>query len=205
MGFRVIRHTGMFPASMVNGMIHVSDDVIPPIKLPPAYSSVNFEEQCNNISNIDVKCYLTSDKYEFIIWEDGTAANYCLSNHCLINLQRPGSFELPSEKYLEQRLRYGGIMQVGRSQQASSGGQAYLYFSDNGKIYLVADNCKLVGKNITPNTYYYHYRRTCNLTNSPFIFLEDDILKCHAFGKEFQVECEDILNKDFMRGLEGVL
>lgn len=205
MGFRVIKHTGMFPASMVNGVINVADDVIPPIQLPPAYGSVNFEEQCHNITNLDVKCYLTSDKYEFILWENGTAANYYIVNHCLLNLQKPGSFEMPSEKYLEQRLRYGGVMQIGRSQQTSSGGQAYLYFSDNGKIYLVADNCKLIGNNVTPNTYYYHYRRTCNLSNSPFIFYEDNVLKCNAFGKEFLVECESVLNTEYAHGLEGVL
>lgn len=205
MGFRLSESVGMIPAKMEDGFIYVENDAVEKIKLPDAYKSVKFDMQCNPITNLSVRCYLKSDKYEFVLWENGACVNLTAGSRFIVNIVKKGSISLPNYNKDSIKLTYGGIMCDKKDAESGVGGQAYLCEAKNGYIYLIAENCPLVACGIDKNSYYYRYRNATTNQYLPYIYYDEGKLSCIANSNEFEVECERIINVDELITLKGVI
>lgn len=204
MGYRLIDFVGMLPAKVNKGVLHVYDDIIPPIQLPTIYSNVDFSLQCNVISNNTIKCYLKSEKYEFVMWNDGTTTVYTANTRYPLSID----FNVIGESeryYCEKRCIRAGMMSESINFAYDAGGAAYMFFADDGRIILFAENCKYVAVDVEKNSFFYHYCRTNKVEVSPTIIYRDTRLKCDAYGRKFEVECGEILNIGPVETLKGVI
>lgn len=72
MGFRVTRDRGFLPASIHDGALWVRwRNTIKSI--PVGTGEMVFPEQCNLLCDTSIRCYLTNNEYQFILWENGAA------------------------------------------------------------------------------------------------------------------------------------
>lgn len=204
MGYRLIDYIGMLPASIESGILHVYEDIIPPITLPDIYKSVSFPVQCNVIDNSSIKCYLKSDKYEFVMWNDGTITIYTAGTRYPISIDYNVIGE-SEDFYCKTRCIRAGLLSESFNFAHDAGGDAYLFISDDNRAILFAENCRLVAVGVKQDSFFYHYCKTNKIEVSPTIIYRDLRLKCDAYGKKFEVECDNIINTEPAVTLKGVI